>query len=205
MEKCKQLKPDLVILEYLHANLEWRVRRTHRSLRDNPVQDNTSLTHLDVESEKVIRDCLEGQEFVDRISKSDGTHDLTRAVEALEQHNSIFSARVSDLLMSSYFGSTERRSAFLSRCANLSPRECEVVQLLAEGKTSKEVGVILNIAAKTAETHRSNIMIKLKLHSIVELVLYAVRNEIVRGHFQAATALSDERGDGTASVALQET
>jgi hypothetical protein len=50
---------------------------------------------------------------------------------------------------------------------------------VAEGKTSKEVAVILNVAVKTADTHRSNILLKLKLHSIAELVLYAVRNEIV--------------------------
>ena len=62
--------------------------------------------------------------------------------------------------------------------------------------------MILNISAKTVETHRSNIMIKLKLHSIAELVLYAVRNEIVRVQFPAATALS-ERGDGVATVPLQ--
>jgi DNA-binding NarL/FixJ family response regulator len=168
-------------------------------LRDNPVQRILVLT--DVESEKVIRDCLEAG-VRGWISKSDGTHDLTRAVEALEQHSSIFSARVSDLLMSSYLDRPSADRIPVKVC-QLSPREREVVQLLAEGKTSKEVGVILNIAAKTAETHRSNIMIKLKLHSIAELVLYAVRNEIVRVQFPTATALS-ERGDGTASFALQD-
>jgi DNA-binding CsgD family transcriptional regulator len=61
----------------------------------------------------------------------------------------------------------------------LSPREREIVQLVAEGKTSKEVAVILDVAVKTADTHRSNILRKLNLHSIAELVLYAVRNEIV--------------------------
>jgi DNA-binding CsgD family transcriptional regulator len=58
----------------------------------------------------------------------------------------------------------------------------EVVQLVGEGKTSKEVAMILNVALGTAETHRSNILRKLKLHSIAELVLYAVRNEIVHVH-----------------------
>ena len=51
--------------------------------------------------------------------------------------------------------------------------------MVAEGKTSKEVAVILNVTVKTADTHRSNILLKLRLHSIAELVLYAVRNEIV--------------------------
>jgi DNA-binding CsgD family transcriptional regulator len=61
----------------------------------------------------------------------------------------------------------------------LTPREREIVQLLAEGKSSKEVAVALGLSVKTAETHRSNIMRKLELHSISDLVLYAVRNNIV--------------------------
>jgi DNA-binding NarL/FixJ family response regulator len=62
----------------------------------------------------------------------------------------------------------------------LTPREREVVQLVAEGKTSKEVAVALNLSVKTAETHRTNIMRKLDLHSVADLTLYAVRNGIVQ-------------------------
>jgi DNA-binding NarL/FixJ family response regulator len=62
----------------------------------------------------------------------------------------------------------------------LTPREREIVQLLAEGKSTKEVASVLNLSVKTAETHRSNIMRKLKLHSVGELVLYAIRNNIVQ-------------------------
>jgi len=63
--------------------------------------------------------------------------------------------------------------------SRLTPREREIVQLLAEGKSSKEVAVALGLSVKTAETHRSNIMRKLELHSVSDLVLYAVRNNIV--------------------------
>ena len=62
----------------------------------------------------------------------------------------------------------------------LTPRERQVVQLLAEGKSTKEVASHLDLSVKTAETHRSNIMRKLKLHSVSELVLYAVRNNIIQ-------------------------
>jgi len=66
-------------------------------------------------------------------------------------------------------------------CRNrLTPREREVVQLLAEGKTSKEVAAALNLSVKTTETHRTNIMRKLDLHSVADLTLYAVRNGIVQ-------------------------
>jgi DNA-binding NarL/FixJ family response regulator len=62
----------------------------------------------------------------------------------------------------------------------LTPREREVIQLLAEGKSSKEVASLLNLSTKTAETHRSNIMRKLGFHSIRDLVLYAVKNNIIQ-------------------------
>jgi DNA-binding CsgD family transcriptional regulator len=87
-----------------------------------------------------------------------------------------------------------------AKVPRLSPREREVLQLVAESKTSREVGVILNISAKTAETHRSNLMTKLRLHSIAELVLYAVRNEIVHVQIPVINALA-ERGNGLATLA----
>ena len=63
----------------------------------------------------------------------------------------------------------------------LTPREREIVQLLAEGKSNKEVASLLGISVKTAEAHRANIMLKLDFHSITELVRYAVRNNIIQG------------------------
>ena len=62
----------------------------------------------------------------------------------------------------------------------LTGREREIVQLIAEGKSSKEIAVALDLSVKTAETHRSNIMRKLELHSVSELVLYAIKNNIVQ-------------------------
>jgi DNA-binding NarL/FixJ family response regulator len=62
----------------------------------------------------------------------------------------------------------------------LTPRELEILYLLVEGSTSKEAGASLGISAKTAETHRANMMRKLSLHSITELVRYAIKNEIVK-------------------------
>ncbi|MGA9552347.1 MAG: response regulator transcription factor, partial [Candidatus Sulfotelmatobacter sp.] len=62
----------------------------------------------------------------------------------------------------------------------LTPREREVIQLVAEGKTTKEIATALSLSVKTAETHRTNLMRKLDLHSIADLTLYAVRNGIVQ-------------------------
>ena len=127
----------------------------------------------------MIRDCLEAG-VRGWVFKSDGTEDLTTAVEAMQRRKSIFSSRVSDLIMDGY--KRHRVDPDAARMPKLSPREREVVQLVSEGKASKEVAAILNVTLATAETHRSNIMRKLELHSIAELVLYAVRNEIVHVH-----------------------
>jgi len=85
----------------------------------------------------------------------------------------------------------------------LTLREREVVQLVGEGKTSKDIATVLGMTLKTAETHRSNIMVKLNLHSTVELVLYAVRNEIVHVQLPAVVPRGPQNGNGRAQFALQ--
>jgi DNA-binding NarL/FixJ family response regulator len=189
--KCKQLKPDLIILDICLPILNG-VDTARQILKYNPAQAILILTS--VESEQVIRDCLEAG-VRGWVFKSDGTEDLTTAVEAMQRGKSIFSSRVSDLIVDGY--KRHRVDPDAAKLPKLSPREREVVQLVSEGKASKEVAAILNVTLATAETHRSNIMQKLKLHSIAELVLYAVRNEIV--HVQSAPLLrfpspAEERG-----------
>jgi len=107
-------------------------------------------------------------------------------VEALQRGKTFFSSRVSDLIMDGY--KRHRVAPASSNVAKLSPREREVVQLVCEGKASKEIATILSMSLATGETHRSNILRKLDLHSIAELVLYAVRLEII--HVHLPTALS---------------
>jgi DNA-binding NarL/FixJ family response regulator len=177
VEKCRQLKPDLLILDICMPKLNG-LDAARQILKHNPAQQILILTAVD--SEQVVRDCLEvgvrGWVF-----KSDGLEDLTTAVEALQRRKSVFSPRVSDLIMEGY--KRHRVSPPAPSVPQLSPREREVVQLVSEGKASKEIAVILNVTLATAETHRSNILRKLKLHSIAELVLYAVRNELVHVEF----------------------
>src|SRR6202011_1321678 len=183
VEKCRQLNPDLLILDICMPRLNG-LDAARQILNDNPAQRILVLTSVD--SEQVVRDCLEAG-VRGWVFKSDGTDDLKTAVEALERHECTFSSRVSDLIMNGYLRRYRLGSA-AAKETNLSPREREVLQLLGEGKSSKEVAILLNVKVKTAETHRSNIMLKLNLHSIVELVLYAVRNEIVHVQLPAAAA-----------------
>jgi DNA-binding NarL/FixJ family response regulator len=109
--------------------------------------------------------------------KSDAGRDLVVAVEALQHHRTFFTTRVAQIVLDGYLRpGAEPNRPFRSV---LTPREREVIQLLAEGKTSKEVATTLNLSVKTAETHRTNLMRKLDLHSVADLTLYAVRNGIV--------------------------
>jgi len=177
VEKCRRLKPDLLILDICMPKLNG-LDAARQILKHNPDQAILILTAVD--SEQVVRDCLEAG-IRGWVFKSDGTEDLMTAVEALQRRKTTFSARVSDLIMEGY--KRHRVVPVSSHVPKLSPREREVVQLVCEGKASKEIATILDLSLATAETHRSNILRKLGLHSIAELVLYAVRNEIVHVHF----------------------
>jgi DNA-binding CsgD family transcriptional regulator len=92
-----------------------------------------------------------------------------------------FTPRVNDMVLAGFLEKGHNGSnGDSSKSPTLTPREREVIQLLAEGKSSKEVACLLNLSTKTAETHRSNIMRKLDIHSIRDLVVYAVKNEIIQ-------------------------
>ena len=103
--------------------------------------------------------------------KSDANHYLVQAVEAVAAHKPFFTDQVSEILLHSY--RTSRRPSILT------PREREVVQLIAEGCTNKQIAHILRLSIKTVESHRSAVMHKLNLSSSASLVRYAVRNKFV--------------------------
>jgi DNA-binding NarL/FixJ family response regulator len=189
VEKCRLLKPDLVVLDICMPKLNG-VDAIRQIMKDNPAQRILVLT--DVEADQVVQECLEAG-VRGWVFKSDATNDLTTAVEELQRHKCIFSSRVSELIVEGYL---QRRTAKASR---LSPREREVVQFLGEGKTTKEVAMILNLAPGTVETHRSNIMLKLNIHSIAELVLYAVKNGFV--YLPTVVLPSPHLGNGQSDAA----
>jgi len=198
IEKCKQLKPDLLILDIGMPELNG-VDASRRILRDNPLQRILVLT--DVHSEQAIRDCLEAG-VRGWVYKSDDPVELMTAVESMQQHRSTFTSGVCDLILDGYL-LHGRPTPVAVMPPRLSFREREVVQLVGEGRTSKEVAAKLGISLKTAETHRSNILLKLNLHSTVELVLYAVQNGIVNiVHFPVVVPRVPQNGNGHARVAV---
>jgi len=172
--KCMQLNPDLLILDICMPKLNG-VDAARQILKHNPKQKILVLTN--VESEQVVRDCLEAG-VRGWVYKSDRADELKLAIEEMQVGNSTFSSRISDLILVGYQNFHGGQPAVGIR-ARLTPRERQVVQLVSEGKTSKEIAMLMGVGVKTAESHRSNIMIKLNLHSAVDLVMYAIRNGIV--------------------------
>jgi len=126
------------------------------------------------ESEQLVREVLQAG-ALGYVLKSDAGHALLQAIDSLLHGRPFFSSSVGRLVLDGYLrpGPSESPGALLS------PRERHVVQLLAEGKSNKEVARLLDLSVKTVETHRNNIMRKMGFGSLAELVRYAVRNKIV--------------------------
>ena len=178
-----QLNPNIVILDIGMPNLNG-LAACSQILQKNPRQRILILTITD--SERVIHEVLEvgARGFV---LKSDAARDLIAAVEALEQNRTFFTSHVGEMVLEGFL-QNGRKELNLPK---LTPREREIVQLLAEGKSTKEVASLLDLSVKTAETHRSNIMRKLGIHSVSELVLYAIRNNIIQAETLNVPALTD--------------
>ena len=174
VELCNKTKPDLVLLDIGMPNLNG-LDAARQILATAPDTRILILTMHD--TEQVVREVLSAgaRGF---LLKSDAGRDLVAAVEALQHQRTFFTTKVAQMVLEGFLH-PEADAAHSSKHV-LTPREREVIQLLAEGKTSKEVAVALNLSVKTAETHRTNLMRKLDLHSVADLTLYAVRNGIVQ-------------------------
>lgn len=181
LQKALELKPDIIVLDVAMPNLNG-LETTRQVLKTNPKTRVLILTLHD--SDQLIREVLSAGAS-GFLLKTDAARDLVSAVDALRQNKTYFTSRVASMVLNGFLkGGT---GAIMSESISpLTPREREITQLLAEGKSTKEVATILGLSVKTAETHRSNIMRKLELHSVSELVLYAVRNNIV--HVVSASA-----------------
>jgi DNA-binding NarL/FixJ family response regulator len=174
---AEQHKPDIVVIDVGMPDLNGleAARRIRKAL---PKVGIIILTlHF---SDQLVKDIVEAGARA-YVMKADADRDLVNAVEALANHRTFFTARAAEMLLNDF---SDRISATAtptppSPRSRLTSREREIVQLLAEGKSSKEVASVLGISVKTAETHRANIMRKLQVHSVSELVRYAIKNGII--------------------------
>jgi len=171
--KAKTLKPDVAILDISMPELNGLQAAT----QIHAVSPKTEMLVLSVHySDQLVRDVVDAG-IRGYMIKSDADKDLLTAVDALSNHQPYFTAAAIDVIGHNLFN---RRSAESSEVKDrLTSREREVVRLIAEGKSSKDVGEVLDMSVKTVETHRANVMRKLQVHSVSELVRYAIRNQIV--------------------------
>jgi len=112
------------------------------------------------------------------IMKTDAADHLIDALKALSEHKHFFTSRISEIVFARYIQGKKTVEGAPEK-SRITDREREIVQLLAEGKSSKEIATILGISVRTVETHRAAIMKKLGLKSFSELIRYAVRNKII--------------------------
>jgi DNA-binding NarL/FixJ family response regulator len=177
VEKAIALKPDVAVLD-IGMPLLNGVEATRQIHKLSPKTEILILTMHD--SDLLVQEVLEAGAR-GYILKDDADRNLLAAVDALRRHKPFLSSRVSDVASKAGPAVGDGQVRERSYRNRLTPREREILQLLAEGKTNKEVAGLLGISVKTAETHRANIMLKLDFHSVTDLVRYAVRNKIIQG------------------------
>ena len=172
--KVRELKPDVLVLDFAMPELNGlEVTRQVRA-----AQPQTEVLILTMhESEQLARAILAAgaRGFV---LKSDAGTTLVTAVEHLRQHQPFFTAKMSHLALNGDPHSTASAGEAKPDGHQLTAREREIVQLIAEGRASKQVADVLGISIKTVDTHRANLMRKLNIHSVSELVCYAIREKI---------------------------
>jgi DNA-binding NarL/FixJ family response regulator len=169
VEQAKWLKPDVAVLDIAMPSLNG-LEAARQMLKNDPHIKIVILTMHD--SDNLIREVIKvgARGYV---SKTDAIRDLVAAINAVRSGVTYFTAKVDEVLLKGYLDESRATDS------RLTPRQREIIQLLAEGQSSKEIAVALGLSVKTAETHRANIMKRLNFHSASEIVRYAVRNNII--------------------------
>jgi DNA-binding NarL/FixJ family response regulator len=173
---CEKHRPDVAILDISMPELNG-LEATRSIRKDSP---STNIIILSIHfSDQLVKDIVEAGAR-GYVMKADTDRDLVTAVEAISNHRTFFTPRAAELLISDFAGQVSYSLPPAIRGSRLTGREREIVRLLAEGNSSREVASILGISVKTADTHRANIMKKLQVHSASELVRYAIKNSIIQ-------------------------
>ena len=170
----ERLHPDVVVMDIAMPNLNG-IEAT-RQILANGVSVSIVVLSMHSDEEYVLRALKAGARGY--LLKESAEADLIAAVRAVISGKSFFSPAVSRLLVEDYVRQLQDRDIEDSY-ELLTTRERETLQLVAEGKSNKDIANLLNLSVYTVETHRSNIMEKLNLHGVPELILYAVRKGVI--------------------------
>ncbi|HYR87394.1 MAG TPA: response regulator transcription factor [Terriglobia bacterium] len=169
-----ELHPDIVIMDIAMPNLNG-IQATAQLTKKNP-QIGVIILSMYSDETYLTRTLAAGAKGY--LLKENADMDLHNAVQAVAQGKPFFSPAIANTLLEDYMRELQQRGLQDSYDL-LTDREKEILQLLAEGRSNKEVASTLNLSTNTVETHRTRIMQKLDLHSAAEIVLYAVRKRII--------------------------
>lgn len=174
VEQADLLKPDVVVLDVAMPNLSG-IEAAQRIAAAHP---QTAIVVLSMHSDEgyVLRALKAGAKGY--LLKDSAEADLIDAIRAVHQGKAFFSPEISNMLVEDYVRELRTRGVEDSY-ELLTSREREILQLLAEGQSNKEIATMLNLSLYTIETHRRNLQDKLNLHSLAELILYAVRKRVI--------------------------
>ena len=174
VELSRQLRPDVVVMDLSLPELNG-LDATRQILKDGPGIEVLVLTMH--HSEELARDVLRAGAR-GYIMKSDADENLIAAVDTLRQHKPFLTSTVTGFVLDDFVRREDSAQADRSP-VGVTSREREIIQLVAEGRSNKEVASTLGVSVKTIEAHRANIMRKLQLRTVSDLVRYAIRNKIV--------------------------
>jgi two-component system response regulator NreC len=172
IRKAIDLKPDVAVVDIGMPDLDGI--EVARQIRD-AVPDTKVLVLTMHESDQMVRRALDAGAS-GYLLKSDLTDSLRQAVKAVAEGERFLAPKVSEIVLHGFLRTKSQHQHGERAGTRTTPREIEIIRLLAEGKTNKEIASLLGIAVRTVETHRSRIMLKLGLHSLAELIHYAMRH-----------------------------
>ena len=177
VELVRTAQPHVVVMDLSMPEMNG-LEATRRIIAESPQTEVLVLTMH--HSEQLARDVLQAGAR-GYLLKSDADQNLIAAVESLRHHKPFLTSTVTEFVLDGYMQLTDSSSRDDSAAtAMVTPREREIIQLIAEGHSSKQAATTLGLSVKTVDTHRANIMRKLRLRSVSDLVRYAIRNKIVQ-------------------------
>jgi DNA-binding NarL/FixJ family response regulator len=174
VEQAEATRPDVAVIDIAMPNLSG----IEAAQRIASAQPHIAIVILSMHSDEgyVLRALKVGAKGY--LLKDSAEGDLIEAIKAVQRGKTFFSPEISKMLVEDYIREIRTRGVEDSYDL-LTPREREILQLLAEGKSNKEIAQALNLSLYTVETHRRNLQEKLSLHSLAELILYAVRKGLI--------------------------